>query len=122
MLFDFGFDFDRDFYRFSRNLKDMYPYEVIKKDNSSIIVHNVVGMPKDDIKIDIVKENKVDYLVIAGETKNEVTGRNYSVSSRFKIDGDEVQNIDWYVKDGLLYIEVHFKEAQKPDININYKG
>lgn len=115
------FDFDRDFYRFSRNLKDMYPYEIIKKDSSSIIVHNVVGMSKDDIKINVEKENKADYLVISGESKNGVTNRTYSVSSRFKIDGDEVRDIDWYVQDGLLYIEVHFKEVQKPNININYK-
>jgi HSP20 family molecular chaperone IbpA len=100
----------------------MYPYEVIKKENSSILVHNLVGIAKEDIKINIEKANKVDYLVISGETKNEVTGKTYSVSSRFEIDSDEVKDIDWYVRDGLLYIEVHLKEAQKPDININYKG
>jgi HSP20 family molecular chaperone IbpA len=119
----FDFEFDRPFYRFSREfLKDMNPYEIIRKDNSSIIVHNIVGIPKEDIHIDLKKENKVDYLVISGETKNEVTNRTYSISSRFRVDSDEIKDIDWEVKDGLLYVEVHFKESQKPDIKISYKG
>jgi HSP20 family molecular chaperone IbpA len=117
----FIFDFDQRYYKFGRTIKDMYPYEVIRKDNSSIVIHNVVGISPKDIKVSVEKENKVDYLVITGATKNEITSENYSVSSRFQIDSDEISNIDWFLKDGLLYIEVFFKEPQKPDIKINHK-
>lgn len=116
------FDFDKDFYRFTRNLKDMYPYEIIRKDNKATIVHNVVGLSKDNIKITSEREGSRDYLIISGEKKNEVTGKMYSVDSRFTINVDEIQNIEWRVEDGLLYVDVDFKAPEKPKLNIQYKG
>ncbi len=117
------FDFDRDFYRFTRNLKDMYPYEIIRKDNQAIVVHNVVGLNKEDIKISIDRDNEYDYLVIAGEKKNEVTDKIYKVDSRFIIDLDDIDNsgVEYKVEDGLLYIYIKFKTPEKPDINIKYR-
>jgi len=119
----FFVDFDKDFYRFTRNLKDMYPYEVVKKDNQIIIVHNVVGLNKDDIKITIERDGKYDYLVICGEKKNEVTDKMYTVDSRFGIKLNEIasEGIEWKVEDGLLYIYIKLKEPEQPKINIQYK-
>lgn len=121
MLFDL--DFDKEFYRFTRNLKDMYPYEIIRKDNQAIVIHNVVGLSKDDIKIFLEREGKIDYLVISGEKKNEITDKIYKVDSRFTINLDEIatEGIEWEVKDGLLYVYVAFKELEKPNIKIKYK-
>lgn len=98
------FDFDRDFYRFTRNLKDMYPYEIIKKD--------VVGLSK--------RDKEYDYLVIAGERKNEVTDKIYKVDSRFIINLDDIDSngVEYKVEDGLLYIYIKFKTPEKPNINI----
>ena len=120
MLFDL--DFDKEFYRFTRNLKDMYPYEIVRKDNQAIIIHNVVGLSKDDIKISLEKD-KVNYLVISGEKKNEITDKIYKVDSRFTINLDEIaeEGIEWEVKDGLLYVYITFKELEKPNIKIKYK-
>jgi len=117
-------DFDRDFYRFSRNLKDMYPYEIIRKDNQAIVIHNVVGLSKDDIKISLKREGKIDYLVISGEKKNEITDKIYKVDSRFTINIDDVgkEGIEWEVKDGLLYVYITFKEPETPEVRINYKN
>jgi HSP20 family molecular chaperone IbpA len=119
------FDFDRDFYRFTRNLKDMYPYEIIRRDNDNevIVVHNVVGLSKDDIKISVDRDNEYDYLVIAGERKNEVTDKIYKVDSRFIVNLDDISEngIEYEVKDGLLYIYINFTTPEKPDINIKYR-
>lgn len=115
------FDFDRNFYRFTRNLKDMYPYEIIRNDNKATIVHNVVGLSKDHIKVSCEREGYYDYLVIAGDHKNEITQKVYSVDSRFVIDIDSIENVQWEVKDGLLYIDVIFKKPEKPNLQISYK-
>ncbi len=119
----FGLDFDKEFYRFTRNLKDMYPYEIVKKDNRATIIHNVVGLSKDDIKISLEREGKIDYLVISGEKKNEITNKIYKVDSRFTINVDEIteEGIEWEVKDGLLYVYIAFKKPEKPSIKIRYK-
>jgi len=115
------FDFDREFYRFSRNLKDMYPYEIIAEENKVVIVHNVVGLSKEDIKISGQREGDIDFLVISGEKKNEITDKIYKVDSRFQVNANKIQKVDWEVKDGLLYIEVFLKEPEKPKFEINYK-
>ena len=119
----FGLDFDKEFYRFTRNLKDMYPYEIVRKDNRATIIHNVVGLSKDDIKISLEREGKIDYLVISGEKKNEITNKIYKVDSRFTINVDEIteEGIEWEVKDGLLYVYITFKKPEKPSIKIKYK-
>jgi len=119
----FNLDFDKEFYRFTRNLKDMYPYEIVKKDNRATIIHNVVGLSKDDIKISLEREGKIDYLVISGEKKNEITDKIYKVDSRFTINVDEIteEGIEWEVKDGLLYVYITFKKPEKSSIKIKYK-
>ncbi len=121
MLFDL--DFDKEFYRFTRNLKDMYPYEIVRKDNQATIIHNVVGLSKDDIKISLEREGKIDYLVISGEKKNEITDKIYKVDSRFTINLDEIatEGIEWEAKDGLLYVYITFKKPETPNIKIKYK-
>ena len=121
MLFDL--DFDKEFYRFTRNLKDMYPYEIVRKDNQAIIIHNVVGLSKNDIKISLEREDKIDYLVISGEKKNEITDKIYKVDSRFTINVDEIteEGIEWEVKDGLLYVYITFKKPETPNVKIKYK-
>ncbi len=117
----FLFDWDRSYYTFSRTLKDVTPYEFVKDENKTIIIHNIVGLSKDDISVSLEKENKIDYLKITGEKKNAITNKTYSVSSRFGVDADEIDNIEWYVEDGILYITVWFKKPEKPNINITYK-
>lgn len=119
-LFNF-IDWDRDFYSFSRGVKDMYPYEIVRRDNQSTIVFNALGISKDNCKVTFDKIKGTDYLVISGEQKNEVTGKTYSVNGRFSVDFNEIQSVDWKVKDGLLYVNVYFKKPEKPKIDIEYK-
>lgn len=123
MLFDFDLYFDRPFYRFQRELKDIYPYEVIKKDNQIILVHNVVGLGKNDINIKLERDERYDYLVISGEKKNEITNKIDKVDSRFKINLKQLDKdgIEWRVEDGLLYIYITYQKPKQSKINIRYK-
>jgi HSP20 family molecular chaperone IbpA len=123
LLFDFDLYFDRPFYRFQRELKDIYPYEVIKKDNQIILVHNVVGLGKNDISIKLERDERYDYLVISGEKKNEITNKIDKVDSRFKINLKQLDKdgIEWRVEDGLLYIYITYQKPKQSEINIRYK-
>lgn len=123
MFLDFDLFFDRPFYRFQRELKDMYPYEVVKKDNQVIIVHNVVGLSRNDINIKLERDERYDYLVISGEKKNEITNKIDKVDSRFKINLKQLDKdgIEWRVEDGLLYIYITYQKPKQSEINIRYK-
>ena len=123
MFLDFDLFFDRPFYRFQRELKDMYPYEVVKKDNQVILVHNVVGLGKNDINIKLERDERYDYLVISGEKKNEITNKIDKVDSRFKINLKQLDKdgIEWKVEDGLLYIYITYQKHKQSEINIRYK-
>jgi len=120
LFFNF-LDWDRDFYSFTRPIKDMYPYEIVREGNKTTIVFNALGLSKENIKVDFDKIRGTDYLVISGEQKNDVTGRTYSVNGRFAIDVNEIKKIEWKCKDGLLYVDVYFKQPDKPKIDIVYK-
>lgn len=123
MLFDFDLYFDRPFYRFQRDLKDIYPYEVVRKDNQVIIVHNVVGLSRNDINIKLERDDRFDYLIISGEKKNEITNKIDKVDSRFKINLKQLDKdgIEWKVEDGLLYIYITYQKPKQPEVNIRYK-
>ena len=71
------FDWDRDFYNFRREEKDMHPYSIVSKDNKTILVHNVVGIKKEDLKVSIKTENHYQILYITGKTKHNGAGIFY---------------------------------------------
>jgi HSP20 family molecular chaperone IbpA len=123
LLFDFDLYFDRPFYRFQRELKDIYPYEVVRKDNQIILVHNVVGLGRNDINIKLERDERYDYLVISGEKKNDITNKIDKVDSRFKINLKQLDKdgIEWKVEDGLLYIYITYQKPKQLEVNIRYK-
>lgn len=122
--FDDLFDFDRHFYFFDRDEKDMHPYDVIRKEDALILTHNVCGMNKEDLSLSIKTENSKHYIVINGTSKDEVTGKSYSINSRFSYDPEE---IDVYkakseMKNGLLYITIPYKsKEEKKETNLKIK-
>ena len=119
MLFDDFFGFDKSFYDFTRSVKDVAPYQIIRKDNENIIIHNVLGIDEKDLKVEITTEGKYNYLVIEGKTKEEYDDSDYSVNSRFSFDPDKIKDIKYEVKNGLLYIHLYKKEAKKPEITVS---
>lgn len=112
------FGFDPDFLEFNRVTSVKKPYTIKSDNDKAVIVHEALGIRPEDIDITLETVKGVTYLFISGETKNEVNNSNYSIKSRFTIDADRIDHIEKEAKDGLLYIEIYFKEAQKPKINI----
>lgn len=117
-ILDTWFDFDRDFYNFKRNEKDMNPYSIIRnpEKGETILVHNVLGINKEDLDISIKTENGRKVLYITGETKDDSTGQSYSINSRFSLsDFEKIKDIVSECKNGLLYITIKNEVVKKID-------
>jgi len=111
------FDFDRHFYFFNRDEKDMHPYDVVRKDDSIVITHNVLGIEKEDLKVNIKTENLKYFLVISGTSKDKVTGKTYSINSRFQYSPDEIDmsKATSELKNGILYITIPYRAKEHID-------
>lgn len=115
------FDWDKSFYKFTRDEKDMYPYTINKgKDGSVTIVHNVVGLDKKDLKLSTNVVDGKGWIIIEGKTKDEITGKEYSINSKFScnLDQCDLNNITSSMKNGLLYISIAAKK--KAEIKTNF--
>lgn len=125
-LFDFNelfnsFDWDKKNYKFNRDEKDMHPYSIIDNEKEVIIVHNVLGIDKKDLKISLNKESGNTYILIEGKSIDELTKKEYSISSRFALDTTQldIKNITSTMKNGLLYITAPLKKEEKLKQNID---
>lgn len=120
-IFDWAmnpFDWDKNFYKFNRDEKDMHPYSINQgKDGAITIVHNVVGLDKKDLKLSTKEINGTTYILIEGKTKDEITGKVYSINSKFSCDVNkcDLSNIKSTMKNGLLYITIAAKEVKEPE-------
>lgn len=115
-LLDTWFDFDRDFYNFKRNEKDMHPYSIIRnpEKGETILVHNVLGINKEDLDVSIKTENGRKILYISGETKDKTTNQSYSINSRFSLsDFEKIKDITSECKNGLLYVTIKSEPIKK---------
>ena len=115
------FNWDKNFYKFTRDEKDMYPYTVNQgKDGSITIVHNVVGLDKKDLKLSTKVVDGQGWIIIEGQTKDEITGKEYSINSKFSCDLNQcdLDKITSSMKNGLLYITIAAKKQAK--IKTNY--
>lgn len=124
-MFDFNFDdiftpilldWDKKNYRFNRGEKDMHPYSISSDEEKTIIVHNALGINKEDLKVTKEKENGTTYIAIEGKTEDSLTKREYSVSSRFVLNEEELDlsNIKSSMRNGLLYIIIPTKKPEEP--------
>ena len=114
MLFDYDsfFILYKPAYTFSRSVHDMHPYSIKTLDDRVVLVHNIVGVKEDDIKVDITHTDGRDQLVITGVTHNDVLNYDYKINSRFDIKADMFKNVTYSVQDGLLYINLFKKEPE----------
>jgi HSP20 family molecular chaperone IbpA len=114
MMFDYDsfFNWDKPAYTFSRSVHDMHPYSIKTLDDRVVLVHNIVGVKEDDIKVDIVNKDGRDQLVIEGVTHNDLLNYDYKINSRFDIKADMFKNVTYSVEDGLLYINLFKKEPE----------
>ena len=58
LILDGPFTWDKNAYRFNRTEKDMHPYSVVNGKETLVIVHNVLGVDKKDLKLTIKNENE----------------------------------------------------------------
>ena len=114
LLFD-PFNWDQKSYKFNRAEKDMNPYSVYTSDTEVTIVHNVLGINKEDLRLIRKKENGMPYIIIEGKTKDLITGKVYSVSSKFAIEEStlDLSKVTSSIRNGLLYITIPVK-AETP--------
>ena len=121
LILEDPFTWDKNFYKFNRTEKDMHPYSVVDGKEFIVIVHNVLGVDKKDLKLSILRERKT-YLSIEGKTKDVITTKEYSVSSRFELDTDQLDltKVSSQLNNGLLYITIAKKkvEPQLKSVNI----
>jgi HSP20 family molecular chaperone IbpA len=121
-LFFPAFDWDKKSYKFNRDEKDMHPYSIKNGEKEVLITHNILGIDKKDLKITNESENGTDFILIKGKTKDVITGKEYSVDSRFALDDTQLDlaGIKASAKNGLLYITIPTKkkEIKKESKNI----
>ncbi len=113
-------NWDKDFYKFNREEKDMHPYSVqADKNGNFIIVHNILGINKEDIKLTKEIEGGNTYILLTGSTKDSFTGKTYSVNSRFALDDKQLDlsSIKAQDKNGLLYIIIASKKVEEKKVN-----
>lgn len=112
------FTWDKNIYKFNRGEKDMHPYSIVNNEKVFIIVHNILGVDKKDLKLSIKPENNKTYLSIEGKTKDIITTKEYSVSSRFELDVDQLDltKVSSTMNNGLLYI-TFVKKPRQPKLN-----
>ena len=116
------FDWDKNSYKFTREEKDMNPYSI--KDNKEkqtvTIVHNVVGINKEDLELVKKVENGRTYIVIKGQTTDSITGKVYSINSRFRIDESQLNlsKAKSSAKNGLLYITIPYKKEKRQETKL----
>lgn len=119
------FGWDKDFYRFDRKEKDLYPYSIREDKEKGIILitHNVLGIDKKDLNVSIKPENGRKYLVIEGSTIDEVNNKEYTINSRFFVPNKyDVTKLKATSKNGLVYIELPYKKEvleEEKEIKIN---
>lgn len=117
MLSDFLFSpflWDKDVYKFNRLEKDMRPYSVHKEENGITLVHNVVGLAKEDLEVRLDEAQGKRKLIISGETNNEKTNNKYSVHSEFALDNNKkIKDITSKLENGLLYITISYEEPKE---------
>lgn len=108
------FDWDRSFYKFNREEKDMNPYSIVNTKDTITVVHNVLGINKEDLKLSKKVENHNTFIVIEGKTKDAITGKEYTINSRFSIDDSQLDmtKVESSMRNGLLYITIPYKKAK----------
>lgn len=111
-------EWEKDFYSFLRPLKDQKPYEVVKEDGKIVIMHTAIGVQESDVKVELEKEQNRSFLVLQGETKNKVSGQFYKFNSKFSIDENSIEEVEWYLDAGILYVKISHKEPERPQIPI----
>lgn len=100
-----------------RPLKEVDVRNVYKQDYGYLLLINVLGIPEERLLVDANADN----LVITGDVELEEIGFRNSVSYELSLEGIDVKKIDYTVKDGLLFVEIHEDKPKKKAIKVTRK-
>jgi len=104
-------------YAFPRNFVDK-KYEIVDTENGKRILIDIPGRTKDNINIELID----NLLTVSGKKIEKEEGKFFKRSSSqqfsysWNIDSFDEQSIDASVKDGVLSIDLKYKEEPKNSI------
>lgn len=104
--FDFLIDqFKSDFNDLSKKIKQ---YEIINKENKTVIVFNACGIEEKDvsIKLEVDKYTKKVYLIISAHSHNIDVDKDYCFYEEIPIEANAYKEISYKVTNGLLILEL----------------
>lgn len=98
-------------YNSEKDYTETKEHTILNEQEKTIIVQSIIGIDKQDLKLNLVEKGKDCYITITGETKDELTDRTYSVDETFAIDSTQLDltTIKSFIKNGLLYITISNK-------------
>jgi HSP20 family molecular chaperone IbpA len=100
-----------------RPMKEIDVQRVYKKDYGYMLCINIVGIPEERLLIGV----EAGFLVINGNINLEDINFKNSVSYKISLAGIKVKKIDYSIKDGFLYVEIHEEKPASDDIVITKK-
>jgi HSP20 family molecular chaperone IbpA len=104
-----------------RPMKEVSGYQKIATDYGYLIVANALGISKDDLKVELTREE----LLVTGKTTIEDIDFTNSVNYRFIVGRklyEEIEHIEYEMVDGLAYIRIYTKPEVERKVKITYKG
>lgn len=89
-------------------------YSIVNSENNSIIVCDVLGIDKKDLKLVVYQKLDGIYLKVSGITKNKITKKYYEINASFALDDTQLDltKITSNMENGLLYITIPVKKEQ----------
>jgi HSP20 family molecular chaperone IbpA len=112
--------FDELFKSWDRPVKEAKGWQSTETDYGYVIVANVLGIDKENIKLELNKST----LSLVGKTEVKEINFTNSVSYSWDISNIivEIEKIEYQVKNGLVYIQIFTEKNKKPKILIDYKN
>ena len=119
-LFDKVLSFDKYYGPFQQNNRDRSIYWTKNHADHQTVVIGCLGVSEDDI--DVVHgydpETNQSYISTSGETTDEDTGNKFTANYRFWIDQKKIQEVTWKLSNGLLRIQLWYKEDEHINIPV----
>lgn len=108
---------------YNRPFKEIDSLKLYGVDDGYLVVANTLGVSKDDLEVEITKEqgNPYPVLKISGSTKIEKVGIENNVKYRASLKlPEEIKNISYNVKDGFTYVFIEVNKEKPEEFKVSY--
>lgn len=115
--------FDRLSNRFNRPVRDQNPFSVYSSDKGYIVVCNTLGIDKEDLKVNIKKEqgNPYPVLSVVGNSKIEKINFANNVDLRIRLKlNEEIESVSYETKNGLTLVYLKIKLTKPETMEAKY--